>query len=127
MSRSESPEAPAITVSGRPAMRRDSERRRGGTRRTGAWAAAAALLGFGDGVDWRRKRRAGAVGTAAAIGEEGGGRSGCRWSPVSCGWTGGPGAWLRDIDMFIGGSRLWLTCEPDYLSERNCARGAYIV
>lgn len=35
-SRSEPPEAPAITVSGRAAMRRDGERRRGGTRR--GWA-----------------------------------------------------------------------------------------
>lgn len=38
MSRSESPEAPAITASGRPAMRRDGGRRRGGTRRAWAWA-----------------------------------------------------------------------------------------
>lgn len=80
-SRSEPPEAPAITVSERPAMRRNSERRRGGTRKDWARAADAELLGFGNGVDWRRKRRPGALGTATAICEEGGKCEGCGWKP----------------------------------------------
>jgi hypothetical protein len=71
-SRSEPPEAPAIAAGGPPTMRRESVRRGEGARR--AWdPAEAELLAFGDGVDWRRKRRAAA---AAAIGEEGGVGSG---------------------------------------------------
>ena len=68
-SRSEPPAAPAIAAGGPPAMRRESARRGDGARSAWAWAEAE-LLGFADGVDWRRKRRAAAVGAAAAITEE---------------------------------------------------------